>query len=69
MFLDHHDVGDRHMNALREHFDDAEIVELSWAIGEFISLGKLVYVFGIPYGEAERAALGHAGHSEEEHAS
>lgn len=69
MFLDHHDIDDQRMNALRDHFDDAEIVELSWAIGEFISLGKLVYVFGIPYGEAEGAALAHAPHSEGEHGS
>jgi hypothetical protein len=50
MFIDHHGIDEEQFGALREHFSDEEIVELSWAIGEFISLGKLVYVFGIPYG-------------------
>jgi hypothetical protein len=53
MWLDHHDITDEHMDALRDHFDEGEIVEVSWAIGEFISLGKLVYVFGVPYGAGD----------------
>lgn len=49
MYLDHHQVDDELWAQLRAHFTEEEVVELSWAIAEFIALGKLVYVFGIPY--------------------
>jgi hypothetical protein len=50
MFIDHHRVEDGFFAELREEFGDPGLVELSWAIVEFIAVGKLVYVFGIPYG-------------------
>lgn len=50
MYIDHQRIDDEQFDALREHFDEEEIIELSWAIAEFISLGKLIYVFGVPYG-------------------
>lgn len=50
MYFDHHKVDDRLFEQLRAHFNDDEILELSWAIGEFISLGKIIYVLGVPYG-------------------
>ena len=33
---------------LQEHFEPDQIVELSFAIGTFISLGQMIRVFGIP---------------------
>jgi len=51
MYFAHHKVDDGLFVQLRAHFTDDEILELSWAIGEFISLGKIIYVLGVPYGE------------------
>ena len=51
MYFDHHKVDDMLFTELRAHFTDDEVLELSWAIGEFIALGKIIYVLGVPYGE------------------
>jgi alkylhydroperoxidase family enzyme len=51
MYADHHKVDDGLFDQLRAHFTDDEILELSWVIGEFISLGKIIYVLDMPYGE------------------
>lgn len=32
---------------IREHFTDAELLELVWAIGMFIGLGRMIVFFGI----------------------
>jgi len=58
MYDDHHKVDDARFADLRAHFTDDEILELSWAIGEFISLGKIIYVLGLPYGEGDAPAAG-----------
>lgn len=50
MYFDHHKVDDAMFEGLRAQFSEDEIFELSWAIGEFISLGKIIYVLGLPYG-------------------
>lgn len=50
MYVDHHEVDDALWAQLRTHFGDDELLELSWAIAEFIALGKLIYVLGVPHG-------------------
>ena len=50
MYGDHHKVDDALFAELRAQFTEDEILELSWVIGEFISLGKIIYVLGVPYG-------------------
>ena len=35
------------MPRLRTHFSDGELVELVWAIGQYIGLGKMVAFFGL----------------------
>jgi len=52
MYLDHHahQRMDDLFEGLRQHFTEPEIIELTWAICEFIGLGKLIYVLGVPYG-------------------
>lgn len=50
MYGDHHKVDDALFAELRVHFTEDETLELSWVIGEFISLGKIIYVLGVPYG-------------------
>ena len=50
MYFDHHKVDDALWAQLRAHFSEDEVFELSWAIVEFIALGKLIYVLGVPYG-------------------
>lgn len=57
MYADHHAVDEALWADVRAHFDEAETLELTWAIVEFISLGKLIYVLDIPYGP------GHAAHA------
>jgi alkylhydroperoxidase family enzyme len=58
MYEDHHKVDDARFADLRTHFTDDEILELSWAIGEFISLGKIIYVLNLPYGGGDTQAAG-----------
>ncbi|MBI1846898.1 MAG: hypothetical protein HY294_10355 [Candidatus Rokubacteria bacterium] len=53
MYADHHAVDDARWTALRVHFSDDELLELTWAIAEFIALGKAIYVLGVPYGGAD----------------
>lgn len=50
MYVDHHRVDDARWAELRRHFTEDELLELSWAIAEFIALGKIIYVLGLPYG-------------------
>jgi alkylhydroperoxidase family enzyme len=50
MYRDHHAVDDAMFAELRRCFTEEEILELSWAIAEFIALGKIIYVLGVPYG-------------------
>jgi len=50
MYVDHHKVDDALWGALRAQFSEDEVLELSWAIAEFIALGKIIYVLGMPYG-------------------
>ena len=52
MYRDHHEVDDALWAQLRAQFTEDEILELSWAIVEFIALGKIIYVLGLPYGGA-----------------
>lgn len=35
------------MARLREHFTDGALVELCWAIGQFIGLGKMIAFLGL----------------------
>ncbi|MBI4588625.1 MAG: carboxymuconolactone decarboxylase family protein [Candidatus Rokubacteria bacterium] len=51
MYFDHHKIDDGLFSQLRERFNDDEVLELSWVIGEFISVGKIVHVLGVPYGD------------------
>lgn len=50
MYFDHHKVDDPLWEELRAQFSDDEILELSWATAEFIALGKIIYVLGVPHG-------------------
>jgi hypothetical protein len=38
---------------LHEHFEDAEIAELGMMIGQYISLGRLLVMFGADKGACE----------------
>ena len=62
MYFDHHKVDDGLFGQLRAHFNEDEVLELSWAIGEFISLGKIIYVLGVPYGEHRCGTLAGESH-------
>lgn len=44
MALDHHAIGDVEVAALREHFDDAAILELMMMAGQYIGFGRLLAI-------------------------
>lgn len=55
LYFDHHGITDEDFARLRTAFSEPEVVELTWVIVQFIALGKLISVFGIPYGEGTDA--------------
>lgn len=61
MYADHHQVDDGLFAELRSVFGDDEVLELSWAISEFIALGKIIYVLGVPYGDHASCGAGTPG--------
>lgn len=44
MAVDHHGIGDADVEALREHFDDAEILELMMMAGQYIGFGRCLAI-------------------------
>jgi alkylhydroperoxidase family enzyme len=44
MAVDHHAIGDADILALREHFDDAEILELMMMAGQYIGFGRCLAI-------------------------
>jgi alkylhydroperoxidase family enzyme len=54
----HTEIDDRFMKRMREHFTDAEMVELGLITGAFIMLGRLHRAFGVaPMGPRSHAVL------------
>lgn len=52
LYFDHHGITDEQFAQLRTVFSEQEVVELTWALVQFIALGKLISVFGVPYGDS-----------------
>src|SRR5439155_1444494 len=50
MYFDHHTVDDALFAEVRARFSEDETLELTWVIAEFIALGKVIHVLGLPYG-------------------
>lgn len=48
MHTDPRGGGSQAIAALRVHFTDAEVIELSFTVAQFISMGQLVHAMGIP---------------------
>lgn len=44
MAVDHHEIGDADLEALHEHFDDAEILELMMMAGQYIGFGRTLAI-------------------------
>jgi alkylhydroperoxidase family enzyme len=44
MAAEHHDIGDADLEALHEHFDDAEILELMMMAGQYIGFGRTLAI-------------------------
>ena len=44
MALDHHSIGDADIRALRELFDEAELLELMMMAGQFIGFGRMLAI-------------------------
>ena len=54
----HTEIDDSFMKRIREHFTDAEMVELGLITGAFIMLGRLHRAFGVaPMGPRSHAVL------------
>ena len=47
MALDHTAIGEDFFRRVREQFTDAEIVELTMAIGQYIGFGRLLHVLEV----------------------
>lgn len=45
--LHHDDIDDEFFDRLREHFSDAEILDLTVSIGTFLALGRTLTVLGL----------------------
>jgi alkylhydroperoxidase family enzyme len=44
MAVEHHEIGDAEIQALQEHFDDAEILELMMMAGQYIGFGRTLAI-------------------------
>jgi alkylhydroperoxidase family enzyme len=38
--IDHHSIDDAHVAKVREHFDEAQLLELTMMIGQYIGFGR-----------------------------
>jgi alkylhydroperoxidase family enzyme len=47
MALDHTAIGEDFFRRVREEFTDAEIVELTMAIGQYIGFGRLLHILEV----------------------
>jgi alkylhydroperoxidase family enzyme len=47
-----HDVGHELVGDLRGVFTDAEFVELAFAVAQFIGMGQLIHLLGVPNPDA-----------------
>lgn len=45
--LDHHSLDDAYFAELREHFDDGEILDLTFCVARFLAFGRLTRVLGL----------------------
>jgi AhpD family alkylhydroperoxidase len=54
MATNHHAITDATFARLREHFDEAEIVELAFHVGWFVGYGRMAAVFRVLDGLPER---------------
>lgn len=45
--VDHHAIDDAFFERLREHFDDAELLELGMMAGQYIGFGRLLKVLDL----------------------
>jgi alkylhydroperoxidase family enzyme len=45
--LDHHNMDDDFFDRLKNHFNDAQILELGMMIGQFIGFGRLLMVLDL----------------------
>ena len=55
---DHKAASDDLFEELRKHYNESEIMDLSWRITSFIGYGRMIRVLGLEIGEA--CPLGHA---------
>lgn len=58
MYFDHHKVDDALWAGVRAHFSEDEALELSWAIVEFIALGKIIKLVDLPFGASAPGSSG-----------
>lgn len=50
VFLDPHRVDPAVRERARLHFTEAELVELTWAIGLWVETGRMFHALDVPYG-------------------
>lgn len=55
LYVDHTNIDDALFDELREHYSEAQILELGWACVSYMGFGRLIHVFGLT-GDDLRAA-------------
>ena len=45
--LDHHSLDDAYYARMREHFSDAEVLDLTVCVGGWLALGRTLHVLGL----------------------
>ena len=58
MASDHRSIDAAFKAELREHFSDAQVVELGMMIGQYISFGRLLVMLDIGKGACEISSTG-----------
>jgi alkylhydroperoxidase family enzyme len=48
---DHQSASDKLFDQLREHFTEAEIVDLGWRIVTFVGYGRFIHTLGLEIGQ------------------
>jgi alkylhydroperoxidase family enzyme len=50
-YKDHLTIPQSVWDDLRAHYDEPQIIEITWTVSSYIMLGKLIYAFQIPFGD------------------
>jgi alkylhydroperoxidase family enzyme len=47
LFIDHNNIDQELFDELLEHFTEAQVVEIGWAVVSYLGFGRLIHTFGL----------------------